>query len=141
MLIYNQTNVSEAVSRNIDIIDYLVRKIRENYYNSDISYFEDLLDILISACKTKKVLKLLKEYQIIELCGNIIQGKTKYSLQGYKLLNEIFKIAKNKITEVEAILHLKENDFILRDLEYYSSFNGVKESKEINSSIAIIYLR
>lgn len=136
-LIYNFFNFmpKEMINKNIDIIDYLVRKIRENYYNSGVSYFEDLVDILISACKTKKVLKLLKEYQIIELCGNIIQGKTKYSLQGYKLLNEIFKIAKNKITEIEAILHLKENDFILRDLEYYSSFNGVKESKEI-----IIYI-
>lgn len=132
-LIYNFFNFmpKEMINKNIDIIDYLVRKIRENYSNSDISYFEDLVDILISACKTKKVLKLLKEYQIIELCGNIIQGKTKYSLQGYKLLNEIFKISKKKITEIEKILHLKENDFIIKDLEYYSSFNGVKESKEI----------
>ena len=132
-MIYNFFNFmpKEMINKNIDIIDYLVRKIRENYSNSDISYFEDLVDILISACKTKKVLKLLKEYQIIELCGNIIQGKTKYSLQGYKLLNEIFKISKKKISEIETILHLKENDFIIKDLEYYSSFNGVKESKEI----------
>ena len=74
-LIYNFFNFmpKEMINKNIDIIDYLVRKIRENYYNSGVSYFEDLVDILISACKTKKVLKLLKEYQIIELCGNIIQ--------------------------------------------------------------------
>ena len=58
-LIYNFFNFmpKEMINKNIDIIDYLVRKIREIYYNSDISYFEDLVDILISACKTKKVLK------------------------------------------------------------------------------------